>query len=187
MVTPRSETGTGSYGEQKRDPGQLIESLKQELARVSGQVQEYLKDQAQGISDKVQKQTTEARETVHEQIREKPLAAVGIAAGLGFAVGLIMLRRRHLPRESWARNAWARNSDLRNWAPREVSRRDLHRVTDAIRDGFDRARSQAGDPAILDRLSNAISSLLSSSGAASMALAGTRAARQLVDRLASGR
>lgn len=184
MATPTSELGTGSDGEQTRD---TIESLKQELSRVSGQVQDYLKDRAQNISDKVQDQTTQVSETVQERIRENPLAAIGIAAGVGFAMGLMMLGRRRSSRESRGGNGWARSQDFRNWSPRDMSRGDLRRLTAAIREGFEQTRSHSSDPALLEKLSGALSNLLNSPAASSMASAGTRAARQFVDRLAGGR
>jgi len=185
MATPTYEQGAGSHREQGQDTGQAIESLKQELSRVSGQVQNYLKENARQMGDKVQEQTSQATEAVHERIRANPLAAVGIATGVGLAVGLLVLGSRHSGRNRDWRERFA-NGDFGNWRPRDATR-ELRKLRAAIEDGFEHARARSGDPALLDRFTHALSNLLNSSTASSMASAGTRAAKQFVDRFSGSR
>jgi ElaB/YqjD/DUF883 family membrane-anchored ribosome-binding protein len=185
MATPTTGSESGGRREFTSDPAQALESLKQEFSKVSGQVQDYLKDRAHHVGQTVQDQTSQASETFEESIRQNPLAAMGIAAGVGFGLSLLLMSRGRSYRRGRYGNGWAANQDLSDWIPRDISRKDFRRLKAAIRDGFEQTRSHVHDPALLERLSGALSSLLNSPAATSMASAGTRAARQFVDRLSN--
>lgn len=147
------------------DIGARIEELRAELARLTEQVQDYLQDRASDLRDSA----IETTENVETLIRENPLPAIGIALGIGFAVGLLLRGGR---------------SDT---APR-LSRRDLDRLASSFMEALTTAGSRAreattgaGDLALLERLGGVLGGLLESSKGtvATVGSAGERAARSV--------
>ena len=189
MASPMSETNTETKSSQITDPAKLIESLREEMARVGEQVQEFVQarggqiaEQASKATEQASKVTAEAAENARDLVRENPGTSVAIAAGAGLVLGLILSASRRNRRHTWY-------DEARNLRERGVSRRDLDRLSGAIRDGFERVRSHNGDSAFVDRIATAVSNLLDSSAstASTVASAGSRVAKNLVERLASGR
>lgn len=105
-----ASTATGSDAETRRLEDELAE-LKKELARVSSLVgdiathrYEAAKDRAAGYADEAMRQGAVLRDEAYARagaleaeaertIRERPLTAVAVAAGVGYLIGLISRSR----------------------------------------------------------------------------------------------
>lgn len=81
-----------------------INILKDDIAALTGTVGEYGKDRgraaansarstANDLADQGRKKALETQDATEEFVRTQPATALGIAAGVGFLVGLIATRR----------------------------------------------------------------------------------------------
>ena len=86
------------------DSGLLSPEVQRALAdaarRIEAAVQEgveQLRAQSRALADTATQQIEDASEYVSGQVRERPLAAAGIALGVGVAIGLLIAQatRRH--------------------------------------------------------------------------------------------
>ena len=175
---PNSEKSgmESSLSHRAQDFGEMIQGLKDELARLAEQAQVGIADNAEAIKSRA----VHAAEDTQDLVKQNPLTAVGIALGVGVVVGLMVPGRG-----AGARHAHRYASG---------SRREFDRLTDTVRDAIEAGRSRAqqsferaSDPALLDRLMGVLSGLLDSSRstAASVASAGEKTARSIADRLSS--
>lgn len=107
----RTATNGGKSEPTTADLQAELEALKQDIANLGATLGEYgrargedlksaAKDQAQFLRAKgeesvahAQKMTTNAYHQAEDSVRENPAAAVGIAAAVGFMVGLLAGRR----------------------------------------------------------------------------------------------
>ncbi|WP_158305844.1 DUF883 family protein [Parvularcula bermudensis] len=76
-----------------------LAALRSDLKALFGDAKDYAAEQARRGGDrgketaeKAKESASEARSAFEDQIREKPLTAVGVALGVGFLVGLIQRR-----------------------------------------------------------------------------------------------
>tara|TARA_R110000765_G_scaffold296335_1_gene391485 strand:- start:332 stop:652 length:321 start_codon:yes stop_codon:yes gene_type:complete len=86
------------------DLASQLATLKNDIAELTGAMTNFSKtrgraaaDQAkttaQGLADTGRVKAAEAQESAEEFIRTQPATALGIAAGIGFLVGLVAARR----------------------------------------------------------------------------------------------
>ncbi len=69
-----------------------IEALRAEIASVASTAGDVVVDGVQAAGRKLVRTGRNTRASVVDAIAEHPLAAVGIAAGIGFVVGLLVRR-----------------------------------------------------------------------------------------------
>jgi len=72
------------------DLSRQIETLRAELARISTTAAENVAEGVSTARHKIGQTGRDARATVTDTVLEHPLAAVGVAAGFGFLLGMIM-------------------------------------------------------------------------------------------------
>jgi ElaB/YqjD/DUF883 family membrane-anchored ribosome-binding protein len=65
-----------------------IETTQKQMEEMMGQ----MKAQLENISNELQVRTGEAMDKGREMVRERPLASVGIAFGVGLVVGAILIK-----------------------------------------------------------------------------------------------
>lgn len=176
MATSEKSELESSLSHRAEDFSQMIQGLKDELARLAEQAQVSISDNAGAIKNRA----VDAAEDTQDLVRQNPLAALGIALGVGFVVGVMIPGRGRGPRHAHRFAAG--------------SRREFDRLSDTVRDAIEAGRSRAqhsveraSDPALLDRLTGILSGLLESSRstASSVASAGEKTARNIADRLSS--
>ncbi len=84
-----------SNGKSEPSPDSLseqIEALRADLARLTVPAKEGIVEGASSAGRKIEQSGRHARASVAKGVHEHPLAAVGIAAGLGFVLGMIVRR-----------------------------------------------------------------------------------------------
>lgn len=91
--TPKAEPGLD-------DVRQDLEQLRADVARLIETLGKTAQHKVEGLAGEAQAQAAAAGEwaeghsvSVRETIREQPLAACAVAAGVGFVLGQILLRR----------------------------------------------------------------------------------------------
>ena len=171
MATSEKSATENSDPSRAEEFSEMIQGLKDDLARLAGQIQEGLADRA----DAVKETAVQTASDTQDLVRENPLPAVGLALGVGFLVGVMLPRGR-------------RQHHRFGGASRREFDRLAHTVREAIETGRSRAQhelNRASDPALLDRLTGVLSGLLESSRAtaSSVASAGEKTARHLAHRL----
>ena len=104
MAKEATSTTTASKEVSIDDLASPLATLKNDIAELTGAVTNFSKtrgraaaDQAkttaQGLADTGRVKAAEAQESAEEFIRTQPATALGIAAGIGFLVGLVAARR----------------------------------------------------------------------------------------------
>lgn len=91
--TPKAEAGLD-------DVRQDLEQLRADVARLIETLGKTAQHKVEGLAGEAQAQAAAASEwaeghsvSVREAIRDQPLAACAVAAGIGFVLGQILLRR----------------------------------------------------------------------------------------------
>jgi ElaB/YqjD/DUF883 family membrane-anchored ribosome-binding protein len=158
------------------DAAVMIENLKAEVTRLSNQIQAILEERAGNLKETV----GQATEDVEGVIRNNPLMSVGIAAGAGLLLGLMMRR----------------GGAQRFEQPRKELQQLVTTLEEAIESSkarFAEMAERQGESALLERLTSAVSSLLDTSKATASSVAekaarnvaavGEKTARSISDRL----
>lgn len=83
-AAPNSKTGPSPD-----DLSEQIEALRADLARITATAKESIVEGVGSAGRKIEQTGRDARASVTDAVLKHPLAAVGIAAGLGFVLGMI--------------------------------------------------------------------------------------------------
>jgi ElaB/YqjD/DUF883 family membrane-anchored ribosome-binding protein len=71
-----------------------VNSLGHDMAEFAGALQHDASDQAGVLAQRAQRAAQQAVASLQEQVRERPGVAIGIAAGAGIILGLLLANRR---------------------------------------------------------------------------------------------
>lgn len=101
-VTRKSKAGAETlsddltkFGSDAASTGSSIgASIQSGMGGQSGMDMEHMKQKAQDLMSTAKVKGTETMQQLQTQVRNKPATALGIAAGVGLLVGLVMAGRR---------------------------------------------------------------------------------------------
>lgn len=71
------------------DLNEQIASLREDLKTLASTIEENLSEKVEKAGQQIGQTSRDAREAVTSAVTDHPLTAVGIAAGVGFLLGLI--------------------------------------------------------------------------------------------------
>lgn len=78
-----------------KEGGEAIKDIKDNAGALASELGARAKAQADDVSKKLQAQTQKGMDFLRHQVRENPGLALGVAAGAGLFLGLLMSGRRH--------------------------------------------------------------------------------------------
>jgi ElaB/YqjD/DUF883 family membrane-anchored ribosome-binding protein len=74
--------------------GDGVSEVRQEVGHLASAVGDEIKARADAIGRSVMTTTSRAVDATRESVRQRPAAALGVAAGAGLLVGLLLAARR---------------------------------------------------------------------------------------------
>ena len=92
MNAPTTTPASAKVAETTDDLGQQIETLRADLARISATAATNVADGVSTAGRRIGQSGRAARASVTDAMLEHPLTAVGLAAGLGFALAMVTRR-----------------------------------------------------------------------------------------------
>jgi ElaB/YqjD/DUF883 family membrane-anchored ribosome-binding protein len=93
MAKPDISSVTGNKSTSIDDLAAQIETLKSDLSKLTHSLSDYGVAKTEAAAASARDKATEAQLHAEEFVRTQPATSIGLAAGLGFLVGMITARR----------------------------------------------------------------------------------------------
>jgi ElaB/YqjD/DUF883 family membrane-anchored ribosome-binding protein len=93
MAKPDISSVTGNKNTSIDDLASQIDTLKNDLAKLTHSLSDYGVAKTEAAAATARDKATEAQLHAEEFVRTQPATSIGIAAGLGFLIGMMTARR----------------------------------------------------------------------------------------------